>query len=128
MRPSILGGAAALLLAAAALAAPTFPSGVKSKDGALTDAQGRPLYTFDLDTMVGMSHCFGDCTQVWPPLAAPKGAKAVGEFKPIRREDGSLQWTYRDKPLYTYSKDQPGGPPTGLGTGPWTLARGTERR
>ena len=119
----LLGGACALLLTGAALAA-DLPAAVhRTADGALADAQGKPLYTFNLDTMVGMSHCFADCAQVWPPLAAPKDAKPVGDWAPIRREDGSLQWTYKTKPLYTYAKDKPGGPPTGLGTGPWTLAR-----
>ena len=123
MRHLILGGAAALSLAGAAFAAPSLPAGVQARDGALADAAGKPLYTFDLDTMVGMSHCSADCAAVWPPLAAPKGAKAAGDWTPIRREDGSLQWTYKTKPLYTYSKDAAGGPPTGLGTGPWTLAK-----
>ena len=82
-------------------------------DGALADAAGKPLYTWDIDTMVGMSHCETDCAAMWPPLKAPKTAKPMGDFSPISREDGSAQWTYKTKPLYTYSGDKPGEAPAG---------------
>jgi predicted lipoprotein with Yx(FWY)xxD motif len=111
-----LAGAACLAtsaLAAPAQAAPTMPSGVHMANGALADAVGKPLYVWDIDTMVGMSHCEGDCAKMWLPLPAPKNAKPMGDWSPISREDGSLQWTYKTKPLYTYSGDTAGGPPTG---------------
>ncbi len=82
-------------------------------DGALADAAGKPLYTWDIDTMVGMSHCETDCAAMWPPLKAPKTAKPVGDWSPISRYDGSLQWTYKTKPLYTYTGDTAGAAPTG---------------
>jgi predicted lipoprotein with Yx(FWY)xxD motif len=99
------------------------PPGVQRLNGAFADAAGRPLYTFNFDTMVGMSHCEGDCAQMWPPLIAPKDARPFGDWSLVKREDGSLQWAYRTKPLYTYSKDRPGGPPTGLAAPNWTLAK-----
>jgi predicted lipoprotein with Yx(FWY)xxD motif len=99
------------------------PPGVQVKEGAFADAAGRPLYTFNFDTMVGMSHCEGDCAQMWPPLIAPKDAKPFGDWSLVTREDGSRQWAYRTKPLYTYSKDRPGGPPTGLAAPNWKLAK-----
>jgi predicted lipoprotein with Yx(FWY)xxD motif len=82
-------------------------------DGAFADAAGKPLYVWDIDTMVGMSHCETDCAKMWPPLAAPKNAKPMGDWSPISREDGSLQWTYKTKPLYTYSGDTAGAPAAG---------------
>ncbi|MGZ6037438.1 MAG: DUF1775 domain-containing protein [Phenylobacterium sp.] len=119
-----------LVLAAAgggavAAAGGILPQGVQRlADGALADAAGRPLYIWDIDTMVGMSHCETDCAAMWPPLKAPKTAKPVGDFSPISHEDGSLQWTYKTKPLYTYSGDKPGEAPAGEKVSNlWHLAR-----
>jgi predicted lipoprotein with Yx(FWY)xxD motif len=90
------------------------PQGVKRlSDGTLADAAGKPLYTWDIDTMVGMSHCETDCAAMWPPLPAPKNAKPMGDWSPISRPEGTAQWTYKTKPLYTYSQDKPGAPPAG---------------
>ncbi len=110
--------AAASAADAAAPAATTgggkLPQGVQRlADGTLADAAGKPLYTWDIDTMVGMSHCETDCAAMWPPLAAPKTAKAMGDWSPILRPEGTAQWTYRTKPLYTYSGDAAGAPPAG---------------
>lgn len=116
--------ACAVGLASSARAAPAVPEGVHLTNGALSDASGKPLYTWDIDTMVGMSHCEADCAMMWPPLKAPKGAKPLGDWSPITRDDGSLQWTYKTKPLYTYSGDKAGGPPTGEKVSTtWHLAR-----
>lgn len=124
MKTSIwIGVLGAAGLATSAMAAPQLPAGVTSANGAFADTAGKPLYIWDNDTMVGMSHCEDDCAKMWPPLKAPAGAKPSGDWAPIRREDGSLQWTYKNKPLYTYSADQPGGPPAGEQLPKWHLAR-----
>jgi predicted lipoprotein with Yx(FWY)xxD motif len=101
------------------------PRGVQRRsDGALADAAGKPLYIWDIDTMVGMSHCETACAAMWPPLKAPKAAKPSGDWSPISRADGSVQWTYKTKPLYTYTGDTVGGPPTGEKVSNlWHLAR-----
>jgi predicted lipoprotein with Yx(FWY)xxD motif len=104
-------------------AASARPAGVQVRDGDLTDPTGLPLYTFDFDTMVGMSHCVGDCASTWRPFKAAPDAKPVGEWALIERDDGSVQWTYKTKPLYTYAKDAPGGPATGQGKANWRSAR-----
>jgi predicted lipoprotein with Yx(FWY)xxD motif len=114
MKTSIfIAAAGAVLLANAAISAPAMPAGVKIADGAFADATGKPLYIWDIDTMVGMSHCETDCAAMWPPLKAPKNAKPMGDWSPISRYDGSMQWTYKTKPLYTYSGDKPGEAPAG---------------
>ena len=98
--------AAGAAMPAAATTGGKLPQGVQRlADGTLADAAGKPLYTWDIDTMVGMSHCETDCAAMWPPLKAPKNAKPMGDWSPISREDGSAQWTYKTKPLYTYSGD-----------------------
>lgn len=100
------------------------PAGVQRlADGGLGDAKGLPLYTFNYDTMVGMSHCEDDCARMWPPLAAPKAAKPFGDWTVISRPDGSAQWAYKTKPLYTYSQDRPGQPAGGLEAPNWSRAK-----
>jgi predicted lipoprotein with Yx(FWY)xxD motif/uncharacterized protein YcnI len=110
--------------AAVAPAAPAVrPAGVTVRGGVLTDPGGLPLYTFDFDTMAGMSHCVGECASTWRPFKAPAGAKPEGDWTLIGREDGSVQWAYKTKPLYTYAKDVPGGPATGEVQANWRPAR-----
>jgi predicted lipoprotein with Yx(FWY)xxD motif len=106
-----------------ASAAAGLPNGVQRIDGGFADAAGKPLYTYNNDTMVGMSHCFEDCAVMWPPLKASPGAKPLGDWSLIRREDGSTQWAYKDKPLYTYSEDRLGQPARGLEAPNWKRAK-----
>src|SRR5207247_559935 len=42
------------------------------------DAWGMALYTYDKDGP-NKSSCFDECARTWPPLIAPKGAKAFGD-------------------------------------------------
>ena len=70
----------------------------------LVDAKGMTLYTYDKDA-AGVSNCTGQCAQNWPPLKAEAGAKAEGEWSLVKRDDGSLQWAYDGKPLYTFIND-----------------------
>jgi predicted lipoprotein with Yx(FWY)xxD motif len=102
---------------------PAAPAGVHAANGALADASGLPLYTFDWDTMKGMSHCIGQCARDWPPLKAAADAQPVGDWTIIIRDDGSRQWAYKDKPIYTYANDAAGQPGMGESAGGnWKLA------
>lgn len=105
------------------VAAVETPKGVQVLPDGFADATGRPLYTFDFDTMAGMSHCEGDCAKMWPPLIATQDARPFGDWSLVTREDGSRQWAYRTKPLYAYEKDQPGGPAQGLAAPNWKRAK-----
>jgi predicted lipoprotein with Yx(FWY)xxD motif len=84
----------------------------KAADGTLTNAAGMTLYTFDKDGG-GKSACNGPCAANWPPLAAGADAKATGDWTVITRDDGSRQWAYKGKPLYTWAKDTKPGDKTG---------------
>ena len=101
------------------------PDGVQVRNGDLIDPTGLPLYTFDFDTMVGMSHCVGVCLSAWRPFLAPAGARPMGDWTLIGREDGAVQWAYKAKPLYTYLKDTPGGRATGARQDNWRTAEST---
>jgi predicted lipoprotein with Yx(FWY)xxD motif len=65
------------------------------------------IYTYDLDT-AGRSNCRDQCAQLFPPVSAHDVTDLVGDWKVIRRTDGSRQWTYKNRPIYTYAEDLPG--------------------
>ena len=104
---------AALLAIAIAAGAQTMPA-KKAADGTWTDAKGMTLYTFDRDSG-GKSACNGPCATNWQPLMATGDAKASGDWTIVTRDDGSKQYAYKGKPLYTWSKDAKPGDKTGDG-------------
>jgi predicted lipoprotein with Yx(FWY)xxD motif len=104
---------AALLSIAIAAGAQTMPA-KKAADGTWTDAKGMTLYTFDRDAG-GKSACNGPCATNWPPLMAAGDAKDSGDWTVVTRDDGSKQYAYKGKPLYTWSKDTKPGDKTGDG-------------
>jgi predicted lipoprotein with Yx(FWY)xxD motif len=85
---------------------------VKTTDGVLTNTSGMTLYTFDKDT-ADKSACNGPCARNWVPLAAAPDAKASGDWSLVTRDDGSTQWAFKGKPLYTWSKDAKPGDKSG---------------
>jgi predicted lipoprotein with Yx(FWY)xxD motif len=96
-------------LAATAAAAPAAP--VK---GVLASPSGATLYTFDKDAAnSGKSTCNGPCATAWPPLAAQASDAPSGDYTIVTRDDGSKQWAYKGRPLYTFSKDAKNGDTTG---------------
>lgn len=119
-----LATAVTFALASAALAAPPTKTGSTSKGSVLTDAKGMSLYTFDKDAD-GKSACNGPCATNWPVLKAEASDKAEAGYTIIGRDDGSKQWAYKGKPLYTFAKDQRPGDITGDGflNGAWHLAQ-----
>ena len=102
----------AALLAVALNAAAQTCRRRRPADGTWTDAKGMTLYTFDKDAG-GKSACNGPCATNWPPLMAAGDAKASGDWTVVTRDDGSKQWAYKGKPLYTWAKDTKPGDKTG---------------
>jgi len=84
----------------------------RASDGVLVTSSGMTLYTFDKDAD-GKSACNGPCATNWPPLMADTAAKAEGAWTIVTRDDGSHQWAYHGKPLYTFQKDAKAGDRTG---------------
>jgi predicted lipoprotein with Yx(FWY)xxD motif len=85
------------------------------------DDDGHSLYVYDRDP-AGRSVCVDQCAVRWPPVAAPQNARQIGDWTPIRRSDGSLQWAYKGRPVYTFSGDTAAGQTNGAGQeGVWRL-------
>jgi predicted lipoprotein with Yx(FWY)xxD motif len=108
------------LFVLAAAAAPAVPAQVQiiTENGQYvmrTLDGSKPLYTFDRDE-AGKSNCVDRCIAAWPAVVAPAGAKPVGKWSIITRPDGSSQWAYEGKPVYTFVRDTE-GTATGDGMG-----------
>lgn len=118
---ALLGGCADHMGDAAMAPAKTEQS---SLGPVLANSKGMTLYVFDKDAP-GKSNCNGPCAHNWPPLMAPAGASASGEWSTVKRDDGTMQWAYKGRPLYTWIKDQKMGDTTGDGflNGAWHAAR-----
>ena len=116
--------AAVSFSALAAQAAAPAMTGETAKGPALVDAKSMTLYTFDKD-MSGKSMCNGPCAANWPALTAASGSAASGDWTTVTRDDGTLQWAYKGKPLYTFAKDIKPGDTMGDGflNGAWHIAK-----
>ena len=86
-----------------------------SKGKALVDDKGMTLYILDRDNVAEQSTCNGQCATNWPPLMALTGAMNMGMWTVITRDDGSKQWAYKGKPLYTWHEDKKPGDVDGDG-------------
>lgn len=80
----------------------------------LVNKAGMTLYTVDGAIDDSELLCPG-CDNHWVPLAAAGLSTAVGPFKPVTRENGDRQWSYRDAPLFTWSGDHESGEVNGTG-------------
>ncbi|MCP2081903.1 UNVERIFIED_ORG: putative lipoprotein with Yx(FWY)xxD motif [Methylorubrum zatmanii] len=116
--------AAITFSAVAAQAAAPAMTAETAKGPALVDAKSMTLYTFDKD-MGGKSMCNGPCAANWPALMAASGSAASGDWTMVTRDDGTMQWAYKGKPLYTFAKDTKPGDITGDGflNGAWHIAK-----
>jgi len=89
----------------------------------LVDAKGMTLYTWGNDTIPGKSACNGLCASNWLPLVAAADAAPAGDWTVVTRDDGTKQWAYKGKPLYTYKSDANAGDVSGNGRGSWAIAK-----
>lgn len=125
-------------IAAAALVAFTISGGVAFADGHggnmvntgklgedvfLMNQNKMTLYVFDKDEK-GVSNCYGECAQKWPPMVGVDGAELAKHFSLIARTDGASQFAYKGQPLYLWVNDKHPGDMTGDGVkGVWHTAR-----
>jgi len=112
----VLASAGLLMLGALAVAQADDYGPMKTKatsaGNVLTSPDGMTLYTYDKDTH-GVSNCYDECAEYWPPAKASTTDKPVGDLSIIKRKDGSLQWADGGKPLYTFANDKKPGDVTG---------------
>ena len=84
------------------------------------DAEGITLYRFEMDTD-GSSTCYDDCESSWPPLVVDDptagGEADQGLLGTTERDDGTVQVTYDDQPLYYFSGDSAPGDTKGQNLG-----------
>ena len=108
----LAASAAVFTAGCSSMATPAAPAMLS--DGALVAPSGMTLYTFDKDTAdSGKSACNGPCAALWPPLMASATDRPSGAYTVVTRDDGSHQWAYTGKPVYTYKPDQKAGDRTG---------------
>ena len=93
----------------------------------LVDARGHTLYWRDDEKpaagRAAEPRCKDECLQVWTPLAAPRLGNRVGDWAPVARTDGTMQWTYEGRPLYLMREDLKPGEARGEGVdGTWRAA------
>ncbi len=89
----------------------------------LTGSNGMTLYTYTKDT-AGVSNCMGTCASNWPPYVVTDTSSftnletgITGKVATLTRADGTMQVTYKGKPLYFYVKDMQVGDAKGQGVG-----------
>ena len=124
LRYTLAAGTIALAVAGCAMAQGSMPAAVAdtAKGKALIDARGMTLYDFDKDAG-GKSMCNGPCAANWPAFKATDASSPAGWSK-ITRDDGTMQWAYHSRPLYTFAKDTMPADTKGDGflNGAWHIA------
>jgi predicted lipoprotein with Yx(FWY)xxD motif len=80
----------------------------------LVDRRSHTVYAADANRARQIESCTTDACRRWEVLSAPQLADSVGEFTIIERADGSHQWAFRGKPLYTFTGDLAPGYANGL--------------
>jgi predicted lipoprotein with Yx(FWY)xxD motif len=94
----------------------------------LATRAGRTLYSLSVETH-GKFVCTAKsgCTSIWHPLTVAAGVVPKGPVKlgTVKRPEGTVQVTYRGRPLYTFGGDKKAGQTKGEGihdVGTWHAA------
>jgi predicted lipoprotein with Yx(FWY)xxD motif len=92
------------------------------------DSKGMTLYTFDKDKKgEKASACKDACIAEWPPLLAPAGAKASGDWTLLKVTDAAgkseTMWAYDGQPFYLFVEDKKPGDVTGDGRDGFHVAK-----
>jgi predicted lipoprotein with Yx(FWY)xxD motif len=90
---------------------------------AFITASQLPIYTFGGDTVANQSNCTGSCLTIWPAVPAPSGMLPAPFASFTRPDTGTVQLTYKGKPLYTFISDSQPLVATGDGVQNFHIAR-----
>jgi predicted lipoprotein with Yx(FWY)xxD motif len=79
----------------------------------LFDANGQVVYVFEIDRRDRSNCTSTECVRAWPPVLTEEPPTAgagvdASLLGTMRRSDGTLQVTYRGRPLYFYEHERPG--------------------
>lgn len=104
-----LATSAVVLTCSGAFAQETGTSKTSAGETYMHTSSGSPLYVFDNDRSAGgtpgPSTCYDQCVKLWPPFMADASAKPHGDWTVQDRKDGTKQWAYKGRPLYTFVRD-----------------------
>lgn len=129
MLRAIAGAALLAAMTTIALSADAPANVADSSAGKIwVDPNGMTLYTFDKDKKgEKASACTGSCIKEWPPLVAPAGATASGDWTLLAVVDASgkteKMWAYDGHPLYLFVDDKKAGDVTGDGKDGFHVAK-----
>jgi len=84
-------------------------------------SDGKTLYFFAKDAE-GVSNCNGACAAAWPPFMVGDSSLATDVLTMVERDDGSLQWAIKGKPLYFWAGDTKRGDIAGHDISNWEAA------
>jgi predicted lipoprotein with Yx(FWY)xxD motif len=96
----------------------------------LASSFSQTLYVFDPDLKAGKSVCTGVCAEKWPPytVTADEASKVSPPFSTQIRDNGLLQVTYEQRPIYLFHLDRAVGEIKGEGLGGvWHTIEATEK-
>lgn len=85
---------------------PTAEAGAKYLWTRLGDAEGWTLFVLDDKEAADKPYCTGDCAAEFPPVIAPPGAVPMAHWSVVKRDDGTNQWAYKNKPLHRFARQQ----------------------
>lgn len=71
----------------------------------LVDGRNHTIYAADASRAERIESCTTGACRQWRVLSAPQLAAAVGDFSIVQRNDGTHQWAFHGRPLYTFAGD-----------------------
>ena len=78
----------------------------------VTANNGMTLYVFDKDKN-GVPTCYDNCAKQWPPYLSTSAENRGKGWATVKRKDGSMQWSYHNRPVYFYADDKKPGDANG---------------
>lgn len=71
----------------------------------MADSAHLTVYTFDRD-LPNESNCYNGCAKKWPPVIGIENETQQENFGVIKRNDGLIQLTYKNQPIYYFADDK----------------------
>jgi predicted lipoprotein with Yx(FWY)xxD motif len=71
----------------------------------LVDRRNHTVYAADAKHAAQLEGCTTTACRQWEVLGAPQLAASLGDFTIVQRRDGTHQWAFRGRPLYTFAGD-----------------------